>query len=85
MGEGLGLNLPPECSRLFGYVDTRGWSEASTQTMTKNNLGRKRFFFFLELTEGNVRFQEDQRIGGGIVMMQMPESGLLIGILLILH
>ena len=28
----LALELPPKHSRLFGYMDTRGWDDASTQT-----------------------------------------------------
>lgn len=39
---GLGMELPPEHSRLFGYIDAVGWCEASTETTGIWNAGYRR-------------------------------------------
>lgn len=35
------MELPPEHSRVFGYMDTRDWGEASARTPTSTALAGK--------------------------------------------
>ena len=55
------MELPPEHSRLFGYMDARGWNDASTQIIWSQNGITKRVSY----KEGGARLvkkeKEEQR------------------------